>query len=84
MFHKVCTVADNEMVLTEEVLKECRQKPKLEKSEDTVSEEVPSDQSEWEQKSSYMIHKHCSFILAIVIHVLINVIFLPVQLLAFL
>lgn len=80
----MCTVADNEMVLTEEVLKECRQKPKLEKSEDTVSEEVPSDQSEWEQKSSYMIHKHCSFILAIVIHVLINVIFLPVQLLAFL
>lgn len=82
MFHKVCTVADNDKVLTEEVLKECRQKPKLEKSEDTVSEEVPSDQSEWEQKSSYTIHKHCSFILAIVIHGLINIIFLPVQMFA--
>lgn len=52
----MCTVADNEKVLTEEVLKECRQKPKLEKSEDTVSVEVPSDQSEWQLKSSYTIH----------------------------
>lgn len=52
----MCTVADNEKVLTEEVLKECRQKPKLEKSEDTVSVEVPSDQSEWQLKSSHTIH----------------------------
>lgn len=48
----MCTVADNEKILTEEVLKECRQKPKLEKSEDTVSVEVPSDQSEWQLKST--------------------------------
>ncbi|XP_056019725.1 uncharacterized protein LOC125668687 isoform X2 [Ostrea edulis] len=30
VFHKVCCVADNDTALTEEVLRECRQKPKLE------------------------------------------------------
>lgn len=48
MFHKVCTVADNDMILTEEVLKECRQKPKLNAPEDPPSEDSSSDLSKWE------------------------------------
>ncbi|XP_078319098.1 uncharacterized protein LOC111121791 isoform X3 [Crassostrea virginica] len=45
VFHKVCTVADNDMMLTEEVLKECRQKPKLKAPQDTPSEDSSSDLS---------------------------------------
>ena len=48
MFHKVCTVADNDMMLTEEVLKECRQKPKLNAPQDTPSEDSSSDLSKLE------------------------------------
>ncbi|XP_061191991.1 uncharacterized protein LOC133200204 [Saccostrea echinata] len=51
VFQKVCSVADKDMTLTEQVLQECRQKPKMENPEEEQAEDKASEKS-----ASYSVH----------------------------
>jgi hypothetical protein len=42
----VCNVAEKNLALTEEVLKECRQRPKLENAVEEQTEKAASEHSE--------------------------------------